>query len=259
MKTIRLIHWNAAEAQVRVAALEAAGYRVEYEQLVDQTALRRIREGKPVAIVIDLSRAPAQSRDMALWLRQQEPTRNVPLVLLDGEPEKVKRIKSLLPDATYSSWKRFRSAIKRAMANPLTQPVVPSSVFAGYSGTPLPKKLGIKQHSIVALVNAPPDFEVTLGTLPEGAVLRPSGRGRRGLTICFVRSRRELIRRIDTLVKVSEQGNVWIAWPKKASGVETDLTQTHVRQTGLDAGLVDYKICAIDETWSGLCFALRRS
>ena len=258
MTTIRLVHWNDGEAQARVSDLKAAGYAVDYEPLGDQAGLRKIRQGKPAAIVIDLSRAPAQGRDMALWLRQQKSTRQVPLVFLDGEPEKVEKIKGLLPDATYATWRRFRSAIKGAMANPPKQPVVPGSVFAGYSGTPLPKKLGIKPGSIVALVNGPPEFEVTLGPLPEGALLRPSGRGRRDLTICFARSCRELDRRVDSLVKVAEQGNVWIAWPKKASGVETDLTQTYVRKTGLDAGLVDFKICAIDATWSGLCFSLRR-
>lgn len=259
MKTIRLIHWNEDEALVRVSALEAAGYRVKYERLGDQAALRRIREGKPSAIVIDVSRGPAQGRDMALWLRRQKTTREVPLILLGGDPEQVEKTRCLLPDATYSNWQEFHSAIEAAMANSPQQPVVPASVFAGYSGTPLPKKLGIKPDSIVALVNAPPDFEVTLGTLPEGAVLRPSGRGRRNLTICFVRSRRELSRRIDTLVRVSEQGKVWIAWPKKTSGVETDLTQKDVRKTALESGLVDFKICAIDEIWSGLCFAPRRS
>ena len=258
MATIRLVHWNDGEAQARISTLEASGYEVDYEPLGDQAALRRLRQGQPAAIVIDLSRAPAQGRDMALWLRQQKSTRRVPLVFLDGDPEKVEKIKGLLPDATYETWRRFRSAITTALANPPQNPVVPESVFAGYSGTPLPKKLGIKPGSVVALVNGPPDFEVTLGPLPEGAVLRPSGRGRRDLTICFARSCRELDRRVQSLVKVAEQGNVWIAWPKKASGVETDLTQTYVRKTGLDSGLVDFKICAIDATWSGLCFSLRR-
>jgi len=163
-----------------------------------------------------------------------------------------------LPDAVYSDWSHLPEALERAIANPTENPVVPESALAGYSGTPLPKKLGIKPGSVVALVSAPADFDVTLGNLPEGVELRASGRGKRHLTICFVISRRELDRRMPSLVRVSEQGHVWVAWPKKASSMKTDLTQTYVRQTGLDAGLVDFKICAIDDTWSGLCFALRR-
>ena len=258
MSKVRLIHWNEAEAVERLAALEAAGHEVVYESLKDQTAMRRIGEGEPEAIVIDLSRMPAQGRDLAFWLRQQKSTRHLPLVLLGGAPEKTEKIKGLLPDAVYANWSNFRSALKRAIAKPPVNPVVPDSVFAGYSGTPLPKKLGIKPSSVVALVGAPSDFHITLGTLPDGAESRPSGRGRRDLTICFVRSRKDLDRRLGSLVKVSEQGHVWIAWPKKASTMKTDLTQRYVRSTGLDAGLVDFKICAIDETWSGLCFALRR-
>ena len=141
MSRVRLIHWHEAEAQECSAVLAAAGYEVDYEPLEDQAGMRRVRAGNPEAVVIDLSRTPAQGRD---------------------------------------------------------------------------------------------------------------------LTICFVCSRKDLGRRLGSLVKVSEQGHVWIAWPKKASSMKTDLSQAHVRQTGLDAGLVDFKICAIDDTWSGLCFALRR-
>jgi len=258
MTKVRLIDWHDGEPQGRIAALEAAGYEVAYEPLKDQTALQGIRKGEPQAIVIDLSRMPAQGRDLAIRLRQQKTTRHLPLVFLGGAPEKVEKIRGLLPDAVYSDWSKLRTALKRAIAEPPKSPVVPESAFAGYSGTPLPKKLGIKPGSVVALLSAPSDFDKTLGPLPEGAMLRPSGRGSRDLTICFVRSCKELDRRIDRLVKVSEQGNVWIAWPKKASSMSTDLTQTYVRQRGLNAGLVDYKICAIDATWSGLCFALRR-
>ena len=259
MTRVRLVHWNADEAQDRIAALRAAGFEVDFELLADQGALRRIREGIPQALLIDLDRMPAQGRDLGLWLRQQKPTRHVPLVFLGGAPAKVDRIRKLLPDATFSDWDRFRADVEEAIENPPEKPIVPESALAGYSGTPLPKKLGIKPDAVVALVNAPADFDMTLGTLPEGAVLRTSGRGRRDITLCFVGSRRELNRRIGGLVKVAEQGNVWIAWPKKASGSETDLTQNEVRRTGLDSGLVDFKICAIDDTWSGLCFALRRN
>ena len=129
---------------------------------------------------------------------------------------------------------------------------------AGYSGTPLPRKLGIKPDSVTALVGAPPDFEDTLGPLPAGARLSRSGRGRRDLTIWFVRSAAELRRAMPRMVEAARSGGVWIAWPKKASGLATDVTESIVRDHGLAAGLVDHKVCAIDATWSGLRFALRR-
>ena len=130
--------------------------------------------------------------------------------------------------------------------------------MAGYSGTPLVKKLGIKPNAVVALVGAPEKFDKTLGALPEGVVLRTHARGRRNLTIWFAKSTADLKRRIKPMAAAVEKGGLWIAWPKKASGVLTDLTQHDVRSTGLAAGLVDYKICAIDDTWSGLLFARRK-
>ena len=129
---------------------------------------------------------------------------------------------------------------------------------AGYSGTPLPKKLGIKEGSCVALGNAPVSFADTLGALPPGAVLQDAGRGPRDLTVWFVRSLRELRAALPKLVSAARHGGVWIAWPKRASGIATDISETEVRNLGLAAGLVDHKICAIDHTWSGLRFALRK-
>lgn len=111
---------------------------------------------------------------------------------------------------------------------------------------------------MIAIVRAPPGFAATLGALPAGARVSRSGRGRRDLTIWFVGSGSELRRAIPAVVKASRSGGVWIAWPKQASGVATDLTEDVVRKYGLAAGLVDHKVCAIDATWSGLRFAVRR-
>ena len=129
---------------------------------------------------------------------------------------------------------------------------------AGYSGTPLPKKLGITEGRRVALVAAPADFAATLGPLPPEAVLHANPRAKRDLTIWFVRSLKELRAAVPRMVAASRQGGVWIAWPKKTSGLASDVSETEVRALGLAAGLVDHKICAIDQTWSGLRFALRK-
>ena len=148
--------------------------------------------------------------------------------------------------------------MKKAMANPPSPSAMPDSRIAGYSRTPLPKKLGIKEGSSVALVAAPQGFAATLGALPAGAKLHASPRAKRDLTICFVRSLKALRTAMPSMVEASKQGGVWFAWPKKASGIATDVSETEVRALGLAAGLVDHKICAIDQTWSGLRFALRR-
>jgi len=127
--------------------------------------------------------------------------------------------------------------------------------MAGYSGTPLPQKLGIKPGSAVALVDAPEDFAPTLDPLPPGVSLRADARGRPDLAVWFVRSSREF--RPERIARLATGRPLWIAWPKKASGVQTDLSEGVVREAGLARGLVDYKVCAIDETWSGLLFRRR--
>jgi hypothetical protein len=130
--------------------------------------------------------------------------------------------------------------------------------MAGYSGTPLVKKLGIKEGSRVALVNAPADFQVTLGELPDDVQLLKSTTKSLDLVLLFVISERMLLRDFAKLAaRLVSNGMIWIAWPKKSSGVATDLTFERVQRIGLDAGLVDVKICAIDDTWSGLKFVYR--
>ena len=130
--------------------------------------------------------------------------------------------------------------------------------MAGYSGTPLVKKLGIKEGSRVALVNAPRDFEATLSELPDNVTFMKSTTKSLDLILFFVLSERMLTKDFAKLAaRLTSNGMIWIAWPKKSSGVTTDLTFERVQRIGLDAGLVDVKICAIDDTWSGLKFVYR--
>lgn len=130
---------------------------------------------------------------------------------------------------------------------------------AGYSGTPLPRKLGLTAEQRVAVLGAPAGFIDLLGELPPGIELRNSARGKLDLAILFTRRRRELERRIDALGRaIHPDGGLWIAWPKRSSGVTTDMTEDVVRELALPLGLVDNKVCAIDETWSGLRVVWRR-
>ncbi len=127
---------------------------------------------------------------------------------------------------------------------------------AGYSGTPLPKKLGIKPGHRVGLISAPAGFE--LADLPENVRLIRRAQGRFDVMVFFTRRAAELARRLPKLEALLEPaGGLWIGWPKKSSGVATDLTFEVVQRAGLDLGLVDNKICAIDATWSGLRFVYR--
>ena len=130
--------------------------------------------------------------------------------------------------------------------------------MAGYSSTPLAKKLGIKEQSRIAFVNAPENFFEYLGPLPDGVELVKRLTKPLDLILLFVTSERALARDFAKLTdKLAINGMIWIAWPKKSSGVATDLLFDSVQRIGLDAGLVDVKICAVDETWSGLKFVFR--
>jgi hypothetical protein len=241
----------------RAERIRAAGYQVDGEVPSGRAYLRALQEDPPLAVVIDLGRLPSQGRDMGLQIRNQGATRHVPLVFVEGDPQKVARVHELLPDAVYCSWPEIGEALGGAIAAPPDDPVVPGSVFAAYAGTPLPKKLGIQAGHRVALVEAPAGFEKTLGELPVGVELARGARVPCDLTIWFTHSREKLEAGLAGMIAQAGQGPVWIAWPKKASGVATDLSQQVVRETGLGAGLVDYKICSIDATWSGLLFTRR--
>ena len=133
---------------------------------------------------------------------------------------------------------------------------------AGYSGTPLPQKLGIKEAHVVALLDAPPDFDQTLGMLPTGAVVvrKLAGKVPLDVIVAFVTRRAALADRIAKVrPRMAPAASLWIAWPKRASGLATEVTEDTVRELALPTGLVDNKVCAIDATWSGLRLVIRRA
>lgn len=130
--------------------------------------------------------------------------------------------------------------------------------MAGYSGTPLPAKLGIKPGSRVLFIDAAPQFADTLGELPPGVQIVEPGSGVADVIVCFVTGEAALGQRFGTLKPMlDEAGGLWIAWPKRTRGNPASLTENQVREFGLAAGLVDNKVCAIDEGWSGLRFVYR--
>lgn len=257
MTRLFLVHWNKGESAERIERLEAAGYDVDCETKSGANVGPRLKKKPPDAVVIDLGRLPSHGRHLAVWMREQKVTRGIPIVFVDGDPEKVARLKKDLPDAVYTGWSRIKSSVKKALANPPAKPAVVRQ--AGYSGTPLPKKLGIKPDAVVALLGAPRGFGKTLGALPDGATTRTQARGKCDVILLFTKSAADLKKRYPAAARaLADGGGLWIAWPKQASGVATDLNGNDVRAIGLESGLVDNKVCAIDDTWSGLRFVRRR-
>lgn len=129
---------------------------------------------------------------------------------------------------------------------------------AGYSGTPLPRKLGIREGDVVALVGDPGHAREVLAPLPEGVVASENIQGA-NIIIAFVTERQALAASIEELGQaIFPNGSCWVAWPKRASQMRTDITEDAVREVALPLGLVDTKVCAIDDTWSGLRLVWRK-
>jgi hypothetical protein len=129
--------------------------------------------------------------------------------------------------------------------------------MAGYSGTPLAKKLGLKA-GVVVVLNEPKGFRKLLTDLPAGVRFTDSAAKDSAAVLFFTTQRKEVEKVLPRLMKqLASDGMIWMAWPKKASGVETDITEDVIRDTALPLGLVDVKVCAIDETWSGLKLVIR--
>jgi len=131
--------------------------------------------------------------------------------------------------------------------------------MAGYSGTPLPQKLGIKPGTIVVAIDAPDNYRRLLGQIPSGVnfATRPIGNTR--FVHLFITERRALQNHLSALRrKIAEDATLWVSWPKKSSGVPTDVTEDVIRAVALPLGFVDIKVCAVDEIWSGLKLMIRK-
>jgi CheY-like chemotaxis protein len=254
--TVRLIHWDEDEGLERRKQLEAFGFDAAFD-FGDGIlfALRQLRASPPDAVVIDLTRLPSHGREVARSLRGAKATRYLPLVFIDGEPEKVKATRALLPDATYTTWGRAKTAIEKAIAKPVKNPINPGDLM---SGKPAVAKLGVKTGNKVAVLASPKGFVDTLKPLPSKVTFTARPEPSADLFLCFARSTRELQAHLLTLREAADRQTIWMMWPKKASGVKSDLDGNVVRLTGLSAGWVDFKVCSVDDTWSGLAFKRKR-
>lgn len=258
MQQIHLIHWNPAEAEVKAASLRILGYEVNTRTPDGPQFFRQLRSAPPAAMLIDLTRLPSQGRDLGVNLRAFSSTRQVTLIFIGGEPGKTARIQRILPDAVYTTWEELPAVLAEALAHPLPEPQPVDSVFAAYAHAPLSQKLGLQPGMRLLALNAPEGLPALVGDLPAGAEWNSDPAAPCGLVLWFVRSPAELESNLPGLAERCAGGaRLWIFWPKQKAAV-TGLTQSLVRQHGLAARLVDYKICSLDAYWSGLLFTSRK-
>lgn len=243
--TIRLIHWKAEEAAPRAALLKRLGYNVDAEP-VEGWSLGKIRETQPAAVVIDLTRLQSHGREFGMAMRLSKVTRLIPIIFVEGPPDKVQRTMELLPDARYTTYEKIGPVLEDVLKNPPKEAVVPKSLSGPGSPVPLVKKLGAKDA--VALIDAPDGFEKML----PGLKIDKNA----PMALWFITTPEALAKALPKMKVRAEKGNIWIIWPK---GLKNGINSNSVRESALAYGLVDFKICAVDETWSGMRFALKRT
>ena len=187
---------------------------------------------------------------IGIQLRRQPATRHTPQVFAGGEPDKVERVRAVLPDARYSDWEGIATQLRTAIERPPEDPVVPDAM-APYAGASLEQKLGLTGSTTVRLIGAPDAFPAKIEAARQTD-------GPAELVILFVRTPAELDEELpQAMESVADSGSLWVAWPKGGKGARGEVTQLLVRERCMAAGWVDYKIASIDETWSALRFRRR--
>jgi CheY-like chemotaxis protein len=256
MTRVRIVHWKPAEAQALVETCRAGGFEVEFDETDLPLVAKKIRRTMPDALVIDLTRMPSHGRELAFAIRRTKYTRHIPILFVDGEPGKVEAIRKQLPDAEYATRKQICARIKAACRKRIQNPVTPPGVMERYASRSKAQKLGIRENSTVALVNAPRDYAAVLGEMPPGVELLEDPGDAHPVTLWFVSDLREYRAGIRRMSALAARTRLWIAWRK---GLAEGLTSNLIREVANEAGLVDYKICAVGEQWSGMVFARRKS
>jgi len=254
MPRVRLVHPKASEAGAVIEALRAAGHTVEYDEKLTGNEFRAVRQSPPDVFVIDLSRVPSHGRELAIYFRGQKALRQVPMVFVEGAPEKVAEIRKLLPDAVYTTGARLRSAVRQALAAPPANPVVPPQMMERYRSRTAAQKLGIREDSTVALIDPPRNYVAALGELPSSAVLDEDPAAKGDVTLWFVHDAEACLARLPRMRGVAERTKLWILWRKGSQ-----IKEPFLRESAIAVGLVDYKICAVDATWSAMAFARKQA
>ena len=236
--TVRVIGASPAASATWIVRLEDAGYAVDRKPITGPDDLKRIAAQPPRAVVIDLDRAPARGRDIALALRQRVATRRIPIVFVATDRSVFGRLEALPLETMHAAPEDVVTALASALAMPPSgaAPVPPAT--AGYSGTPLSRKLGIKPGMRVVLVKPPDGFAAILDPLPADVTLRATNRGARDITLWFTRSRRELERGMTRMAESAGDGRLWVCWPKKnlAAGRRSHRRRLAARRTRRRAG-----------------------
>jgi hypothetical protein len=250
-KAIRLIHWRPDEAEPLIRLMQDGGYSVHYPGPRDGISMSSIRSIDPVAVVIDLSRMPSHGRYAAISIREIKSLSHIPIVFVGGDAAKVERIRAALPDALFTDRTKLVAVLKRV--KPLKAPVVAQGPKTSYEVRTTVQKLGIPPGMRVAVVDPPAGLERMLGDLPEEVDFVEDEAA--PLTLWFVRDPDAYRSGLNAMRARAAKSRLWVVYPK---GKTSPLTQFTVREEAKAVGLVDYKICSVNDTWTAMLFTVKK-
>lgn len=256
-KLIKLISFDPGVA-AKAAGLKGRGRDLDTAPPIKTSGVvGELARLNPDVVVLDLDRLPSHGREIAFALRSSKSARHIPILFAGGQAEKIARVRAEFPDAAFAAWPEASAALSHVLAAPRTAPVhaPPPRVY----NTSLAQKLGIRREMQIALLGAPDGFVELLGELPEGVGFAGRLTVAARLALCFVRSREDLAAALDLFtLRLPISASFWIVYPKRSGPRRADFHENDVRDAGLAAGFVDYKICSVDAEWSAVKFARRK-
>ncbi len=254
MPRVHVIHWKPAEAGPLLGACRTTGFDIICPECDGMSAVRAVRSVLPDVILIDLSRLPSHGREVAVFLRRAKETRQVPIVFVGGEAEKVAAIRQLLPDAAYCNLAKVAATLKRQIKQTTHREFVkPPGIMERAQDKSSAQKLGIEAGAMVCVVEPPRDFPNILGDLPDEVDFEAKAAP---VTLWFVDDREDLLASLGRMRSVAPHTRLWLLWRKGSVG---GLTQNSLRELTREVGLVDYKICSVDSRWSAMLFAVKKA
>jgi CheY-like chemotaxis protein len=255
--SVHLFHWDKDHAAFMLEKLRNAGYEVKYHTRGEGLSVRAMSNAS--AVVIDLSRLPSHGRAVATWLRGSKSTRHTPIIFVDGDQDKVAIAKQQLPDALYATTSRLMATLNKAIATPLVRPVVPTQMpvvptqmMEGYASRSTAQKLGFAVGMTVRLIDPPANYTSVIGRLPENVEFTEHATC--PITLWFVHDPASFKAGLAQHRALAKRSKLWVIWKKGNPAFNGSI----VRETARAMGLVDYKICSVDSTWSGMLFAVKK-
>jgi hypothetical protein len=243
-----VVNRDLIEAGSIAARLCSAEIQAEPYNSRGTRGFRHLRAEPPNAIVIDLALVPSYGRVMGAMIRENKSLRTIPLVFIEGDPEKTAKVRATLPDAVFAPWTKIADAIHRAIRRAPAEPLMP------VAQSTLLQKLGIREGSRVALLHAPKGF-----ALPKAAWTRSKPESA-NVILAFFGSIAALGHELPKIAAIVETGmRLWIAWPKRAGSVPTDLSMPRIGEMARPYGLATYKTCSLGEKWSAMVFGRSRA